>query len=83
MLLSDPQHKVIEEYNCWGEKGEDEARYMGVIRSHYLISEYGRILDIQRDVSPEQSVERAVRTLLESQGATAEGSVKGGIAAKG
>ncbi len=83
MLLSDPQHRVIAEYGCWGERGEDDARYMGVIRSHYLIDEYGRILDIQVDVSPEESVARAVRALLEAQRPEAGEGEVGGVTAKG
>ena len=35
--------------------------YMGIIRSHFVIGEDGRIEDAQYKVSPKTSVERAVK----------------------
>ena len=38
-------------------------KYMGVIRSHWVVDEHGRIEEAQLKVSPAQSVERAAAYL--------------------
>ncbi len=62
-LLSDPEHEVAEAYGVWGEKTSFGRTYMGIIRSHFVIDPEGRLEDIQKNVSPEQSVERALEAL--------------------
>lgn len=62
-LLSDPDHAVAEQYGAWGEKTNYGRTYEGVIRSHVVIDEEGRLADVQINVSPEQSVERALAEL--------------------
>jgi peroxiredoxin Q/BCP len=43
-ILSDPEHKVIEEYDVWKEKKNYGKVSMGVVRSTYLIDEEGTIV---------------------------------------
>lgn len=43
-ILSDPEHKVIEEYDVWKEKKNYGKVSMGVVRSTYLIDEEGTII---------------------------------------
>ena len=62
-LLSDPDHTVLEAWGAWGEKVNYGKKYMGVIRSHWIIDENGTVVDAQVKVSPEQSVERATKFL--------------------
>lgn len=62
-LLSDPDHQVLEAWGVWGEKSMYGKPYMGVIRSHWIIDEDGKIADAQVKVSPTDSVERATRFL--------------------
>ena len=62
-LLSDTDHEVAEAYGVWGEKKMFGREYMGIIRSHFVIDEEGRLEDVQVNVKPEQSVERAVEAL--------------------
>lgn len=62
-LLSDPEHKVLEAWEAWGEKSMYGKKYMGVIRSHWIIGEDGTILDEQLKISPTKSVEKAVKAL--------------------
>jgi len=59
-LLSDPDHKVLEEWGAWGEKNNYGKKSIGVIRSHWVIDENGKVVDTQIKVSPEASVERAL-----------------------
>jgi peroxiredoxin Q/BCP len=63
VLLSDPDHAVAETYGVWGEKKMYGKSFMGIIRSHFIIDEEGRIVDAQIKVSPKQSVELAVAAL--------------------
>ena len=63
VLLSDPDHMVAEQYGVWGEKKMYGKTYMGIIRSHFVIDETGRIIDAQIKVSPTKSVQLAVAAL--------------------
>lgn len=58
-LLSDPDHAVLEAWGAWGEKKLYGKSYMGVIRSHWIIDEAGKVADVQIKVSPTRSVELA------------------------
>lgn len=62
-LLSDPDHAVAEKYGAWGEKSLYGKKYLGIIRSHFVLDEQGKIADIQIKVSPQDSVSRAVESL--------------------
>lgn len=63
LLLSDPDHRVAEMYGVWGEKKMYGKTFMGIIRSHFVIDEEGRVVDARIKVSPQESVERAVAAL--------------------
>jgi len=65
-LLSDPEHKVLEQWGAWGEKVNYGKKYMGVIRSHWVIGEDGKIKDARVNIKPEDSVEKAVQTVNNS-----------------
>ena len=66
-LLSDPDHGVLEAWDAWGEKSMYGKKYMGVIRSHWIISEDGTVLDAQVKVSPKKSIEKALKFLAKNQ----------------
>ncbi len=63
LLLSDPDHVVADAYGTWGEKSLYGRKYMGIIRSHFIIDSDGRLEDVQYKINPEQSVAEALRTL--------------------
>ena len=65
-LLSDPDHQVLEGWGAWGEKSMYGKKYMGVIRSHWIIGEDGTVLDAQVKVSPKKSIEKALKFLARS-----------------
>ena len=65
-LLSDPEHQVLEAWSAWGEKSMYGKKYMGVIRSHWIIGEDGVVLDEQLKVSPKKSIEKALKFLAKS-----------------
>lgn len=63
ILLSDPDHQVAEAYGVWGEKKMYGKAFFGIVRSHFVLDEEGRVLDAQVKVSPAESVQRAVAAL--------------------
>jgi len=44
-LLVDEEHTIAELYGVWGEKSMYGRKYMGIIRSHFVIDEAGKIAD--------------------------------------
>jgi thioredoxin-dependent peroxiredoxin len=62
-LLADEEHKVAELYGVWGEKSMYGKTYFGIIRSHFLVDEEGKIADVRYHVSPEDSVQGALAAL--------------------
>lgn len=65
-LLSDPDHQVLEAWGAWGERSMYGKKYMGVIRSHWIIGEDGAVLDAQMKISPKKSIEKALKFLARS-----------------
>ncbi len=53
ILLSDPEHKVIEDYGVWQEKKLYGKVSMGVVRSTYIIDENGLIEKVMPKVKPD------------------------------
>ena len=49
-LLSDEKLNVIKKYGAWGQKQFLGKKYMGIIRSTFLISPKGKILKIWSNV---------------------------------
>lgn len=62
-LLVDEDHAISEAYGVWQEKSMYGKKYMGVVRSHFVIDENGKIADVQFKVSPQDSVSRALEAL--------------------
>jgi len=62
-LVVDTGHTIATAYGVWGEKSMYGKKYMGVIRSHFVIDEKGRIADAQVKVSPTDSVKLALEKL--------------------
>jgi thioredoxin-dependent peroxiredoxin len=55
-LLSDPDHNVAGAYGVWGEKKMYGKRFMGIIRSSFLIDENGCIENAWYKISPKNTV---------------------------
>jgi peroxiredoxin Q/BCP len=54
-LLVDQDHKISEAYGTWQERERDGQKFMGMARSHFVIDENGKIVDVQYNVAPEAS----------------------------
>ncbi len=50
-LLSDPDHKVIEAYVCWGLKQFMGREFMGILRQSFLIDPQGKIVHVMHKVN--------------------------------
>ena len=62
-LLSDEDHSMAEAYGVWGEKSMYGKKYMGIIRSAFLIDEDGNIMDVWYKVSPKDTVPNVMKSL--------------------
>ena len=62
-LLSDEDHAVAELYGVWGEKSMMGKKYMGIIRSHFVVDEHGTLIDVQYKIKPEDSVNGALKMI--------------------
>ena len=45
-LLADTEHEVAEKYGAWGEKSLYGKKYMGIIRSTFLIGKDGKVAKV-------------------------------------
>jgi peroxiredoxin Q/BCP len=66
-LLVDADHSIAEQYGVWGEKSMYGRKYMGIIRSHFVIDREGKIVDLRVKVRPADSVSLALK-VLEQEG---------------
>ena len=62
-LLVDEDHALAEAYGVWGEKSMYGRKYMGIIRSQFVIDGSGTIVDAVYKVSPKDSVEKALAAI--------------------
>lgn len=62
-LLSDPDHAVAEAYGVRGEKSMYGKRYMGIIRSAFLIDGNGVIQEAWYRISPAKTVPSVLAAL--------------------
>lgn len=62
-LLADEDHAVAEAFGVWGEKSMYGRKYMGIVRSAFLIDEQGKIIDARYGVSPKDTVPGAEAAL--------------------
>ncbi len=66
ILLSDPQHGVAKKYGAWGTKVSFGKKSVGIIRSHFVIDEQGKIVDAQVPVKAKDSPNLALHVLAGS-----------------
>ncbi len=52
-LLADTDHRVAEAYGAWGEKSMYGRRYMGILRTTFVIDGEGRVVHVFEKVKPE------------------------------
>jgi len=60
-LLADADHAVADAYGVWGEKSLYGRKYLGIVRSSFIVDEEGRILQAWYKVSPKDTVPKALQ----------------------
>lgn len=51
-LLADEDHAVAEAYGAWGEKSMYGRKYMGILRTTFVIDEAGKVVTVFEKVKP-------------------------------
>ena len=62
-LLSDPDHRIAEAYGAWQEKSMYGRKYMGIVRSTFVIDESGAIAEVCGKVRVKGHVDAVVESL--------------------
>jgi peroxiredoxin Q/BCP len=62
-LLADPDHGVAEKYGVWQEKTNYGKKYMGIVRTTYLIGPDGRVAKRWDGVKVEGHAEDVLKTV--------------------
>ena len=63
-LLADEDHAVAEAWGVWGEKSLYGKKYMGIVRSAFVVDPKGKLAGAFYKVSPKDTVPK-VQTVLE------------------
>ena len=62
-LIADEDHAIAESYGAWGEKMNFGRKYMGVLRTTYIIDPDGRVAQVFEKVKPENHAEEVAEAL--------------------
>jgi peroxiredoxin Q/BCP len=62
-LLADPEHEVAEKYGVWQEKMRYGRKYMGIVRTTYLIDADGKVAQRWDNVKVDGHVDAVTATL--------------------
>ena len=62
-LVADEDHAVAEAYGAWGEKTNFGRKYMGVLRTTYIIDPNGSVAQVFEKVKPENHAEEVAEAL--------------------
>ena len=54
-LLADVDHTVAEAYGVWAEKSMYGRKYLGIVRSAFLIDEKGKVAEAWYKISPKDT----------------------------
>ncbi|HET7476599.1 MAG TPA: thioredoxin-dependent thiol peroxidase [Dermatophilaceae bacterium] len=62
-LLSDPDHAVADAWGAWGEKSMYARKYMGVVRSAFLVDGDGMVAEAWYKVTPKDTAGNLLKAL--------------------
>ena len=62
-LIADTNHEILEAYGAWGEKSMYGKKYMGVIRTTFVIDEKGIIEAVFEKVDTKDHTNQIIETL--------------------
>jgi thioredoxin-dependent peroxiredoxin len=64
-LLADPDHAVAEAYGAWGEKSMYGKRYMGILRTTFIVDAEGGIARVFPKVQPKKHDDLVLEALAD------------------
>ncbi len=67
LLIPDPDNEICKRYNILGEKSMCGKKYVGVIRTTYIISPNGKIAKVYDNVKVQGHVDRIIADLQKLQ----------------
>jgi len=62
-LLADEDHAVAEAFGAWGEKSMYGKKYLGIVRSAFLIDEEGKVERAWPKISPKDTPTNLLKAL--------------------
>lgn len=62
-LIADPDTKILQDYGVWGEKNMYGRKYMGVLRTTFLINEKGLIEEVFEKVQTKDHTNQILSTI--------------------
>jgi len=62
-LLADEDHAVAEAYGAWGEKSMYGKKYMGIVRSAFLVDTDGSLAEAWPKISPKDTPKNLLAAL--------------------
>ena len=62
-LLADEDHAAAEAFGVWSEKSMYGRKYMGIVRSAFLVDEDGRIAQAWYNVKPKDTATNLLASL--------------------
>ena len=65
-LLAEEDHAVADAWGVWGEKSLYGKKYMGIVRSAFLIDEQGKVSHAWPKISPKDTPKNLLKALAES-----------------
>ena len=65
-LLADTDHSVSEKFGAWGEKTLYGRKFMGIIRSTFLVDEAGKVARVWPKVKVDGHVDQVLEAVRES-----------------
>ena len=66
-ILADESKKVVNRYGVWTKKNFMGRKYMGTLRTSFLINPSGKIVKIYENVKPEVHAEELLEDLKENE----------------
>jgi peroxiredoxin Q/BCP len=62
-LLADEDHSVAEAWGVWAEKVNYGKKYMGIVRSAFVVDEKGKLAGVFYKISPKDTVPKVTKVL--------------------
>jgi peroxiredoxin Q/BCP len=62
-LIPDTDHAIAQAYGVWQEKSMYGRKYMGMVRSHFVIDEQGKVVEAKYNVKAKESPVSALKAL--------------------